>query len=75
MTATVDAPLGRGVWACSYVLRLADGQIALRGRDPAGLGSYRLAVTGGTGKFRDARGQAEMEDLPRRTKITVELEG
>lgn len=74
MTAKVNAPRGRGIWACSYVLRLADGQITLRGRDPAGLGSYRLAVTGGTAKYRDARGQAAMEDLPTRTEITVELE-
>ncbi len=74
MTARVDSHLGRGIWTCSYVLRLAGGQIALLGRDPAGVGSYRLAVTGGTGKYRDARGHAEMEDLPMRTEITVELE-
>ena len=74
MTARVNSAQGRGVWGCSYILGLAHGQIMLRGRDPAGVGSYRLAVTGGTGKYRDARGQAAMEDLPRSTRITVQLE-
>ena len=55
-------------------LRLARGQITLQGRDPAGPGSYALAVTGGTGRFRDARGQAAMEDFPNRTEFAVQLE-
>ena len=68
----VDAK--RGVWACSYVLRLAGGDLTLRGWDPAGVGPYVLAVTGGAGSFRDARGQADVRDHNNRTAFTILLE-
>ena len=74
MSRLLDPPVGRGVWVCSYVLRLARGQITLQGRDPAGPGSYALAVTGGTGRFRDARGQAALQDFSNRTEFVVQLE-
>jgi hypothetical protein len=64
----------RGVWACSYVLGLADGDLILRGWDPAGVGPYVLAVTGGTGSFRNARGQADVRDHNNRTAFTILLE-
>jgi hypothetical protein len=53
---------GHGLFRCSYVLALQDGDIILEGLDPAGPGTYILAVTGGTGPYRDARGEATFTD-------------
>jgi hypothetical protein len=53
---------GHGLFRCSYVLSLQDGDIILEGLDPAGPGTYILAVTGGTGAYRDARGEATFTD-------------
>lgn len=64
----------RGTWVCTHVLALADGHIILQGEDPAGPGTYVLAVTGGTGLYRDARGEADAVDIEERTEITVHLE-
>jgi hypothetical protein len=53
---------GHGLFRCSYVLALQEGDIILEGLDPAGPGTYVLAVTGGTGAYRDARGEATFTD-------------
>jgi hypothetical protein len=67
----------RGTWICTYVLTLADGHIIVQGKDPAGLRGgtpYVLAVTGGTGLYRNARGEADAVDVEERTEITIHLE-
>ena len=53
---------GNGLFRCSYLLSLEDGDIILEGLDPRGPGEYTLAVTGGTGAYRDARGEALFTD-------------
>lgn len=60
-----------GLWRCSYVLRLADGTINLDGLDPRGPGAYELAVTGGTGAYRSATGQAALVDTATETDIQI----
>lgn len=64
----------KGTWLCTYVLALANGHINLQGEDPAGPGAYVLAVTGGTGLYKDARGEADAVDVEERTEITIHLE-
>ena len=69
-----DPPRGR--WMCTALLRLADGDITLQGLDPAGFGALVFAVTGGTGAYRAALGEADVVDAPNpaRTEITIHLE-
>jgi hypothetical protein len=72
----IEVERQRGTWACTHVLALADGPIILQGEDPAGAGPYVLAVTGGTGLYRNALGEADavdLEDLDR-TELTIHLE-
>ena len=64
---------GTGLWRCSYVLRLAGGTISLDGLDPRGPGAYVLAVTGGTGAYVGATGQAALTDTQRETDIQITL--
>ncbi|HJR46386.1 MAG TPA: hypothetical protein VJ927_12365 [Actinomycetota bacterium] len=51
-----------GLWNCTYVLDLADGDLILKGLDPRGPGVYELAVLGGTGVYADASGDATFTD-------------
>ena len=51
-----------GLWHCSYVLDLADGDLMLRGLDPRGPGVYEVAVLGGTGAYANASGDATFTD-------------
>ena len=51
-----------GLWNCSYVLDLADGDLMLRGLDPRGPGVYEMAVLGGTGVYANASGDATFTD-------------
>ena len=51
-----------GLWNCTYVLDLADGDLVLRGLDPRGPGAYEMAVLGGTGAYEDASGDATFTD-------------
>ena len=53
----------RGLWNCTYVLELADGEIVLQGLDPRGPGVYELAVVGGTGAYAGANGAATFTDV------------
>jgi hypothetical protein len=66
----------QGSTVCTALLRLADGDITLLGPDPAGFGASDFAVTGGTGLYRNARGEAGVLDAPDpdRTEITIHLE-
>ena len=73
-TRTVDAAVGHGAWLCTVVFVLPDGNLHLQGKDPAGAGPYTFAVMGGTGAYRDARGEADALDTFTGTTFTVHLE-
>ena len=60
-----------GLWRCTYLLKLAEGTIVLDGLDPAGPGAYELAVTGGTGAYNAADGQATFTDTASSTDIQI----
>jgi hypothetical protein len=47
-----------GSFNCTYVLKLEDGDIMTHGIDPQGRSRQLFAVTGGTGRYRHATGQA-----------------
>ena len=51
-----------GLWSCSYILELADGDLMLEGLDPRGPGEYEMAVLGGTGAYAKASGDATFTD-------------
>jgi hypothetical protein len=72
--ARIDFRKREGTWICTHLLELPGGHIILQGKDPAGVGLNVLAVTGGTGLYRNARGQADQVDFPRRTEFTIHLE-
>ena len=60
-----------GLWRCTYLLRLADGTITMDGLDPAGVGVYELGVTGGTGAYSAANGEATLTDTHTKTVIEI----
>jgi hypothetical protein len=62
-----------GVYNCTYVLELDDGLIMLHGLDPHGPGSSQFAVTGGTGSYSDASGEATFTDVDEITDMVIEL--
>jgi hypothetical protein len=64
-----------GLYNCTYLLKLADGTITLQGLDPHGPGSSPFAVTGGTGAYRDARGDAVFIDSTTVTDMQISLTG
>jgi hypothetical protein len=47
---------------CTYVLKLRRGTITTQGLDPHGRSDVFFAITGGTGAYAEARGQAEYID-------------
>jgi allene oxide cyclase-like protein len=47
---------------CTYVLKLKRGTITTQGLDPHGPSDAFFAITGGTGAYAEARGQAEYID-------------
>jgi allene oxide cyclase-like protein len=47
---------------CTYVLKLGRGTITTQGLDPHGRSDVFFAITGGTGAYADADGQAEYID-------------
>ena len=51
-----------GLWTCTYVLELDDGDLILKGLDPRGPGTYEMAVLGGTGAYANASGDATFTD-------------
>ncbi len=63
-----------GSFNCTYVLKLEDGDIMTHGIDPQGPSRVLFAVTGGTGVYRHATGQAEYVDTDV-TDIFIDLEG
>ncbi len=64
-------PWVSGLWRCTYLLRLADGTITVDGLDPAGVGVYELGVTGGTGAYSAANGEATFTDTHTKTVIEI----
>jgi hypothetical protein len=66
-----------GLYNCTYLLKLADGTIILQGLDPHGPGSSPFAVTGGSGIYKDASGDALFTDSTTATdmQITLSLTG
>ena len=52
-----------GLWTCTYVLELGDGDIVVKGLDPRGPGEYEMAVLGGTGAYANAAGDATFTDV------------
>jgi hypothetical protein len=76
MTRVVSFEPPRGSQVCTSLIRLTDGDITIQGPDPGGFGASVFAVTGGTGPYRNARGEADVVDAPDpdRTEITIRLE-
>jgi hypothetical protein len=58
----VSPVLEGGTYDCTYVLEFKDGDITTQGIDPQGPSDVLFAVTGGTGAYRGATGQAENID-------------
>jgi hypothetical protein len=64
--------LSQGLFNCTYVLKLADGDIILKGLDPRGEGASEFAVLGGTGAYGTATGDATFTDTAN-TDIVIRL--
>ncbi len=64
-----------GSWLCRYLLGLPHGQITAEGLDPRGVSDTLFSITGGTGDYRGARGQAEFVDSESQTDIYIDLGG
>ena len=62
-----------GVYRCSYLLQLAEGDLVLEGLDPHGPGVYAFAVLGGTEAFASATGDATLIDGGLGTEIVIDL--
>jgi hypothetical protein len=62
-----------GVYRCSYLLDLTDGDLVLEGLDPHGPGVYTVAVLGGTGAYAAARGDATLTDTESATDFMIDL--
>jgi hypothetical protein len=62
-----------GLWNCTYVLDLADGDLMLQGLDPRGPGVYEIAVLGGTGAYANASGDATFTDTDEATDMVIRL--
>jgi hypothetical protein len=62
-----------GLFWCTAVLRLADGDLTVEGLDPHGPGVYTFAVIGGTGAYADASGEATLTDGPEGTEWVIDL--
>lgn len=62
-----------GTYDCTYVLKLEGGDIMTHGIDPQGPSDVFFAVTGGTGTYREASGQAHYIDTDV-TDIVIHLD-
>ncbi len=62
-------------YVCTYVLKFKRGNITTQGLDPHGPSDVFFAITGGTGDFVGATGQAEFIDSASQTDIIISLEG
>jgi hypothetical protein len=72
--AITDGPEGPGgVYRCSYVLDLADGDLIVEGLDPHGPGVYTFAVMGGTEDYSGARGDVTLTEGFDGTDVVIDL--
>jgi hypothetical protein len=72
--AITDGPEGPGgVYRCSYVLDLVEGDLILEGLDPHGPGAYTFAVMGGTERYAAASGDAALTDTFDGTDVVIDL--
>jgi hypothetical protein len=62
-----------GLWTCSYVLDLEDGDVIVEGLDPRGSGVYEMAILGGTGAYANASGDATFTDTSEATEMEIRL--
>ena len=62
-----------GVYRCSYLFQLAEGDLILEGLDPHGPSVHAFAVLGGTEAFAGATGDATMIDGASGTEFVVNL--
>jgi hypothetical protein len=78
-TAYFDCWLGAATlqdgspYVCTYVLRFHDGSITMQGLDPHGPSDVLFAITGGTGAYAGATGQAEHVESETQTDIYIDL--
>ncbi len=76
MRQITDGPDGPGgLYRCSYLLHLADGDLTVEGLDPHGPGVYTMAVLGGTGAYAGATGEATLTDTFTETDFMIDLSG
>jgi len=74
MNKITDDPKGPGgLYWCTAVLRLADGDLTAEGLDPHGPGVYTFAVLGGTGAYAGASGEATLTDGAEGTEWVIDL--
>jgi hypothetical protein len=64
-----------GLYWCTYILRLTEGDLTIEGLDPHGPGVYAFAVVGGTGVYAGAAGEATLTDGAEGTDIVIDLSG
>jgi hypothetical protein len=62
-----------GLYNCTYVLELADGEIMLKGLDPRGPSVSDFAVLGGTGAYASAAGDATFTDTDSNTGAQTDM--
>jgi hypothetical protein len=69
-----DGPSGPGgVYRCSYLLDLTDGDLVLEGLDPHGPGVYTVAVLAGTDAYAAVSGDATLTDTKSGTDFMIDL--
>jgi hypothetical protein len=66
--------LAGGTFRCSYLLDLPDGNLTTEGLDPRGDSDTFFAITGGTGSYSTAAGEAEYVDSAGQTDIYIDLQ-
>jgi hypothetical protein len=62
-----------GLYWCTYLLKLAGGDLTIAGRDARGPGVSTFAVLGGTGAYADASGEATLTDTSEGTEFVIDL--
>lgn len=70
----ITAPVG-GLYRCSYVLHLGDGDLLVEGLNRHGPGISTMAVLGGTGAFAQATGEATLTATDTETDFSIDLTG
>jgi hypothetical protein len=70
---TMDPVDPQGLYWCTYLLKLGDGDLTIGGLDPRGNGVYTFAVLGGTGAHAGASGEATLTDSDVGTEFAIDL--